>query len=179
MAAKLAVISRRDAELLAALKANPAVAAGLAKAQASGTTPTPAQLAAVRKAIGPTAFAQLLRPTTPADLKFVTQTAPKVLGPANFAALAAPTPALKVALATLAGAGPEVKQAAADSPQQWRTYFFIAVGGEIVFIPLIFLMAGFWSPRRAKRAEEEHEAFVAAEMEKLRDDSRAPVPVPA
>ena len=36
-----------------------------------------------------------------------------------------------------------------------------------MFIPLIFLMAGFWSPRRARQAEEEHEALVEAELAKL------------
>jgi hypothetical protein len=86
----------------------------------------------------------------------------------EFAALSAPTPQLSQALATLSAVGPEVAQAAADSPEQWRTYFFIGVGGEVVFIPLIFLMAGFWDPRKAKVAEQEHEARIAAEMERLR-----------
>jgi len=36
-----------------------------------------------------------------------------------------------------------------------------------VFIPLIFVMAGFWDPRKAKRKEEEHEAWVDAELAKL------------
>lgn len=61
----------------------------------------------------------------------------------------------------------KVQKAAADSPKQWRTYFWIAVGGEIVFIPLIFLLTGAWSPRTAKRIEDEHEAWVAAELAKL------------
>jgi len=46
------------------------------------------------------------------------------------------------------------QKAAGDSPKQWRNYFWIAVGGEIVFIPLIWLLTGFWSPKRAKKAEE-------------------------
>jgi hypothetical protein len=28
-------------------------------------------------------------------------------------------------------------------------------------------MAGYWSPRKAKQAEQEHEAMVASEMAKL------------
>ena len=44
----------------------------------------------------------------------------------------------------------------------------------MVFIPLILLMTGFWDPRKAKRAEEEHEAMVVAEMEKLRAEPSAP-----
>ncbi len=61
----------------------------------------------------------------------------------------------------------EASKAAEASPKQWRNYFWIAVGGEVVFIPLIFLLAGFWSPRRARAHEREHEAMVEAELAKL------------
>jgi MFS transporter, ACS family, D-galactonate transporter len=166
--AKLKVIQGRDAALLAALQANPAVAEKLAAGEAAGKTPTPAEAAAIEAAIGPEAFAQLQQPTTPADLNYVANVAPEKLGAANFAALSAPTPALTEALATLEANGPAVQEAAAESPEQWRTYFFVGVGGEVVFIPLILLMAGYWDPRKAKRAEEEHEAMVAAELERLR-----------
>jgi hypothetical protein len=110
----------------------------------------------------------LSNPLTASDKAFVSTTAPQALGAAEFAALSKPTPALSHALETLGTVGPEVKQAAAESPKQWRTYFFIGVAGEVVFVPLILVMAGYWSPRRAKRAEEEHEAMIAAEMAKLR-----------
>jgi len=173
--ARLTAIKGRDGALLVALKGHPKVAQALAAAQASGTTPTPTQLAAVQRALGPTAFAQLANPATQKDLAYLSTTAPKALGAANFAALSAPTPALGKALGTLATEGPGVKAAAADSPKQWRTYFFVGVAGELVFIPLIFLMAGFWDPRRARRAEEEHEAIIASEMAKL-DAERRPAP---
>jgi len=62
----------------------------------------------------------------------------------------------------------DAQKAAKDSPKQWQNYYWVAVGGQIVFIPLIWLLTGFWSPRRAKRAEEEHEAMVDAELAKLR-----------
>jgi len=61
----------------------------------------------------------------------------------------------------------DVQKAAHDSPKQWQHYFWIAVGGEVVFIPLIWLLTGFWSPRKAKEAEEEHERMVEAELAKL------------
>jgi ACS family D-galactonate transporter-like MFS transporter len=172
--AKLKVIQGRDAALLTALQANPAVAEKLAAGEAAGTTPTPAQAKAIEAAIGPEAFAQLQQPTTPADLNYLANVAPEKLGAANFAALSAPTPALTEALATLEANGPAVQEAAADSPHQWRTYFFVGVGGEVVFIPLILLMAGYWDPRKAKRAEEDHEAMVAAEMERLRAEPTGP-----
>jgi hypothetical protein len=106
-------------------------------------------------------------PPTAADKRFLVSAA-KTLGPANLAALAKPTPALGAALKTLAADGPPVAKAAADSPKQWRTFFFVGVGGEVVFIPLILLMAGFWDPRRAKRAELEHDAWLEEELLKLR-----------
>jgi hypothetical protein len=167
--ARLKVITARDASVIAALKSHPAIAAALTKAQATGAKPSPAALAAIRAAIGPQAFAELIRPQTASDLRFLTVTAPRTLGPANFAALSAPTPALASALQTLAAKGPAVQKAATDSPKQWRTYFFVGVGGEVVFIPLILLMAGYWDPRRARRAEQEHERWVAAELAKLRE----------
>jgi hypothetical protein len=37
----------------------------------------------------------------------------------------------------------------------------------VVFIPLILLMAGRWSPRRARKDAEEHERLVQDEMAKL------------
>ncbi|HEX7354902.1 MAG TPA: MFS transporter [Mycobacteriales bacterium] len=99
-------------------------------------------------------------------------TAPKALGAANFAALTAVgTPQGNAKLATsldyLAKNAPTVQAEQAKEPGQWMNYFWIAIGGEIVFLPLIFLMAGFWDPRAAKKAEEEHHAMVAAEMAKL------------
>ncbi|WP_375480655.1 MFS transporter [uncultured Jatrophihabitans sp.] len=57
--------------------------------------------------------------------------------------------------------------AAEQSPKQWRNYFWIAVGGEVVFIPLIFLLTGFWSPKRARRAEQEHEQWVDQQLAEL------------
>ncbi|MDT4950705.1 MAG: hypothetical protein QOJ37_3300 [Pseudonocardiales bacterium] len=71
----------------------------------------------------------------------------------------------------------EVQKAAEESPKQWQHYFWIAVGGEIVFIPLIFLLTGFWSPKKARRAETEHEAWVDAELAKL-SKGEEPAPRP-
>ena len=47
------------------------------------------------------------------------------------------------------------QKAATDSPKQWRTFFFVGVGGEVLFIPLILLMAGYWShPPSLSEAEK-------------------------
>jgi hypothetical protein len=61
----------------------------------------------------------------------------------------------------------KVQTAQQRSQNEWQHYFWIAVAGEIVFIPLMFLMAGFWDPRKARREEEAHEAMIAEELAKL------------
>jgi ACS family D-galactonate transporter-like MFS transporter len=165
--ARLTLIKQRDAAILGALQKRPDIAKQLAAAAAAKQTPTAAQAAALRSALGPAAFAQLVRPQTQQDLAYLMTTAPQKLGPKEFAALSAPTPALGQALGTLQKEGPGVAKAAENSPGQWKTYFFIGVGGQIVFIPLIFIMAGFWSPRKAREAEREHEAMVEAEMARM------------
>ena len=38
-----------------------------------------------------------------------------------------------------------------------------------MFIPLIFLMAGRWSPRRAREDAEAHQRMVQEEMSKLQE----------
>ena len=68
---------------------------------------------------------------------------------------------------------PSVVKAAADSPKQWQHYFWIAVGGEVVFIPLIWLLTGFWSPKKARENEEEHERWLDAELAKLGQETNA------
>jgi MFS family permease len=92
-----------------------------------------------------------------ADIAFLTK----------YAALA--DPKVQADLKYLQANAKDVLQAAKDSPKQWQHYFWIAVGGEIVFIPLIFLLAGFWSPRRAREEEQAHEAMVERELAKLRE----------
>ena len=70
-------------------------------------------------------------------------------------------------LAYLKAHGSDVVSAAAAAPGQWKNWWWVCVGGEVVFIPLILLMAGRWSPRRAREDTAEHERLVQDEMAKL------------
>ena len=63
--------------------------------------------------------------------------------------------------------GTDVVNAAAAAPGQWKNWWWVCVGGQVVFIPLIFLMAGRWSPRRAREDAEEHELLVQRELAAL------------
>jgi len=63
--------------------------------------------------------------------------------------------------------GKDVATAATNAPGQWKTWWWVCVGGEILFLPFIFVMTGRWSPRKAKQDADEHEAKVQAELAAL------------
>jgi MFS family permease len=69
--------------------------------------------------------------------------------------------------AYMAAHASSVISAAAKSPGQWKTWFWVCVGGLIFFLLSVPLLRGRWSPRAAKKDEEEHEAMVQAELAKL------------
>ncbi len=75
--------------------------------------------------------------------------------------------------------GTAVTQAAKHAPSQWKTWWWVCVAGQILFIPLIFLMAGRWSPSRARRDAEEHQKQLDEEMRKLAREAASPVPTVA
>ncbi|HEY5334920.1 MAG TPA: hypothetical protein VIJ71_02730, partial [Mycobacteriales bacterium] len=167
------VQAKVDPTTLAALQANPNDAAAGLKAISEITGLTTADVVAgltsnpaVTGAVTDLKTAATLPPSV---ATLFGTTAPKALGAANFAALIASPmdPQLTGSLDYLQANGTQVAKAAADSPAQWRNYFWVAIGGEIVFLPLVFLMAGFWDPRKAKEAEDEHHAMVTAELAKL------------
>jgi MFS family permease len=63
--------------------------------------------------------------------------------------------------------GKDVINAAAAAPGQWKDWWWVCVGGQIVFIPFVLLMAGRWRPRKAREDAEEHERRVEEEMASL------------
>lgn len=178
----------RQAPVLAAVQAHPDVIARIQQINASegdvvravqahlplvlqlSRYPDPAQippalLAQASAQLGPTVLLKLSDPKVQADLRFLQVQAPTVLGPATFAALA--DPKVQADLALLRVTGPRVQSAAARSPRQWRTWFWVCAGGEVLFLPGIALLSGRWDPRRARRDAEEHEALIAAQLAQL------------
>jgi MFS family permease len=73
----------------------------------------------------------------------------------------------KADLAYLKAHGPSVLNASKAAAGQWKNWWWVAVGGEVVFIPLIFLMTGRWDPRRARQDAAAHEARVQEELAAL------------
>jgi MFS family permease len=63
--------------------------------------------------------------------------------------------------------GPAVAEAAKVTPDQWTHWWWVCVGGEVVFLPLIFVMAGRWRPSQAKEDARRHELEVQAELARL------------
>ncbi|HEV2346017.1 MAG TPA: MFS transporter, partial [Actinocrinis sp.] len=70
-------------------------------------------------------------------------------------------------LAVLSQYGPAVQQAAAQNPKEWQRWWWVCVGGEAVFIPFIFLMAGRWSPRKAREDVQAHEKLISEQLAEL------------
>ena len=73
----------------------------------------------------------------------------------------------KADLAYIQTNGPKVLKAQHDSPNQWRTWWWLCFAGQILFLPFIFLMAGRWSPRKARDDLAEHEERVQQELAAL------------
>jgi hypothetical protein len=76
-------------------------------------------------------------------------------------------------LAYLQANGTKVAQAQKDNPHQWQTWWWICFAAQILFIPFVFLLTGYWHPRKAREAEREHERMVERELARLRAERAA------
>jgi MFS family permease len=74
------------------------------------------------------------------------------------------SPTGKANLAFLQEHGTQVQTAAAAAPGQWRNWWWVCVGGEVLFLPFILVMTGRWSPRKAREDAEEHARLVQQEL---------------
>ncbi len=133
-----------------------------------------AQQLATGAAIDPATQAALkANPTDKATLaKAIGEIAQKeqVSVPVATARLIALTKVPAADLAFLAAHGPKVESASKAAAGQWRNWWWVAVGGEVVFIPLIFLMTGRWDPRRARQDAAAHEQQVQQELAALKTE---------
>jgi hypothetical protein len=85
----------------------------------------------------------------------------------NVATAQCANPTVRSDLAFLTAHGTQLTNAQAAAPREWRTWWWVCVGTEVAFIPFIFVMTGRWSPRRAKRDEQEHQELVERELQAL------------
>lgn len=140
---KSVAFAQAHAPLLKVLAANQAVVNAVA------ANPSAANIARAQKAVGPANFALLVKYET--QLKTLVQPYSTQL---NY---------LSAHQAQLLA----LQNAVSHSPKQWQNWFWVDIAGMVVFIPTIWLAKGRWSPRSAKRDEEEHERAVTEELAKL------------
>jgi MFS family permease len=111
----------------------------------------------------PALFAQLAKYPPDAVPPALAAQAARQVGPAGLAAVSKAQPQLRI----LRQYGPRVQAAAAEGPGQWQTWWWVAVGGQLIFLPFIFAMAGRWSPKRAKEDAERHRQAVESQLSAL------------
>jgi MFS family permease len=68
---------------------------------------------------------------------------------------------------------PHIVGSPVETASGWRTWYWICIGTVVVFVPFIFTMYGHWRPSTARKEFEEHEAKVAEELSRLRQESAA------
>ena len=91
----------------------------------------------------------------------------KALGPNYITELLAAAKAPPADIAYLQAHGAKVVNAAKQSPNQWKHWYWICFGGMIFFLLTVPLLRGRWHPKKAREDEAAHEAMVQAEMAKL------------
>lgn len=64
------------------------------------------------------------------------------------------------------------------SPNQWKRWWEVCLGGQVIFALLVFTMRGRWSPKAAKREFDEHKRFVETELAKLPSEGPPVEPPP-
>ena len=116
---------------------------------ALAASPTAANIAAAENALGPTVFAELVKYQVQLKALVVPYTKELNYLAANQSHLTA------------------LQNGVNQSPKQWQHWFWICGGGMVLFIPTIFLTRGRWSPRSAKKDEDDHDRTVAAELSQL------------
>jgi MFS family permease len=105
---------------------------------ALAASPSAANIAAAERALGPKVFSELV--SNQAQLK----------------TLVLPYTAQLNYLAAHQAQLTALQNGINESPQQWQHWFWVSIGGMVVFITTILLIKGRWSPARAKRDLEAH-----------------------
>ena len=70
----------------------------------------------------------------------------------------------------------DVINASASAPGQWKDWWWVCVGGMVLFLPFILVMAGRWSPKKAREDAAEHAKAVEAELAALQQEQSEEAP---
>ena len=96
-----------------------------------------------------------------------------VQAPLTLGALHAAQAAHQPPDAALVGQLTALQHAVAVAPGQWRTWYGLCCAGIALFVALIFVMKGRWSPAAARRDQEAHDRRVSEELLQLDFRQRA------
>jgi MFS family permease len=83
---------------------------------------------------------------------------------------------IKPQLTYLEKVGPKLLALQAKSNKsaaEWQHWFWVCFGGIAVFLPLIFVLKGRWSPTKAREDEEAHKVLVKGELARLQAETAA------
>jgi hypothetical protein len=118
-------------------------------ATAANKNPTAANLAAFQRAVGPVVFAKAVANLAGLN-KYI------VPHQAEYSYLSAHQAQLN-----------DLVNGVSRSASQWKDWFWVCVGGMVLFIPTIWLNRSRWSPARARKDEAQHQADVVQELREL------------
>jgi MFS family permease len=162
--------AQKFAPELKVIETHPALFAKLATYPNPATVPPALAKQAVAAAGGGATGAAVLGTISAnqAAINGVIAAAPKLATVVPYAAqLTALSKVPPQAVAYLNAHAAAVQKAAAQTANQWKTWYWICFGGIIFFLLSIPLLKGRWKPSDARRDEQEHEARIQAELTKL------------
>jgi MFS family permease len=162
--------AKKFAPELAVIQANPALFTRLASYPSPAAVPPKLAAQAVAAAGGGATGLKILGTinANKAAINAVIAVGPQLATVVPFAAqLTALSKVPPGVFAYLKAHGTAVQNAAAQSPGQWRTWYWICFAGVIFFLLGIPILRGRWKPSDARRDEQEHEEMVEAELAKI------------
>jgi MFS family permease len=162
--------AKKFAPELAVIQANPALFTKLASYPSPAAVPPKLAAQAVAAAGGGATGLKILGTinANKAAINAVIAVGPQLATVVPFAAqLTALSKVPPGVFAYLKAHGTAVQNAAAQSPGQWRTWYWICFAGVIFFLLGIPILRGRWKPSDARRDEQEHEEMVEAELAKI------------
>ncbi|WP_460792483.1 MFS transporter [Nocardioides maradonensis] len=175
---KIPTLSAAENKAVATIIADPKAATSPSMASALKDPKVTGTLAAVKSAMGDATVAKTVAAVKSATADPAVEqtvgavstamTDPKVAETVGAVSTAMTDPKVAANVEYVAENAPIVLPALAKAPKQWQNYWWLCVGGAVIFIPMIWLMAGYWDPRKAKAALREHDAAVAAELAKVK-----------
>lgn len=123
-----------------------AIAMNQAVVDKMAVDPSPANVAAAEAALGATNFGQLVEFSSKIEQLIV------------------PYEAQLAYLTTHQAQLQDLQRAVAKSPSQWQHWYWVCIGGMLLFLPTIVLIKGRWRRRSALQDKREHEDLVQAQL---------------